>query len=312
MLDISRSPTEQDFESKLGSFDLVVAANVLHATPRLQTTLTHVRQLLKPNGWLLLLEGANPPLWGDMIFTLIDGWWSFEDKELRPDYPLMRRDRWCQVLAESGFPAVACLNDARMGDDSNHTVYLAQAEVTVPERPMGRIGPMGQMRPMVASGSPSGPTTTVGDEHDTELVDLVRLHAARVMRLSREVIDPNQPLSERGLDSLMAVELRTQLSQALGTDVSLNPLRMRRSVAEIAAYLRNPDAPSAFREASGTNLSNLELDVPRVHLVPLQPNGQKTPLFFVPAGYGDLLAFHDVAHAFGTDQPVYGLQPASA
>ena len=32
----------------------------------------------------------------------------------------------------------------------------------------------------------------------------------------------------------------------------------------------------------------------------------------MPAGYGDLLAFQDVAHALGSDQPVYGLQPASA
>ncbi|MCZ6640454.1 MAG: thioesterase domain-containing protein, partial [Gammaproteobacteria bacterium] len=36
------------------------------------------------------------------------------------------------------------------------------------------------------------------------------------------------------------------------------------------------------------------------------------PLFFVPAGYGDLVAFGDIAHAMGTDQPVFGLQPASA
>jgi acyl carrier protein len=143
-------------------------------------------------------------------------------------------------------------------------------------------------------------------------MELVRHHASLVMRLPREAIDPNQPLSELGLDSLMAVELRTQLSRVLGTEVSLNPLRMRRSVAEIATYLRNPEAPSVFADSSKTKLSNLELDVPRVHLVPLQPNGDAVPLFFVPAGYGDLLAFQDIAHALGVNQPVYGLQPASA
>jgi ubiquinone/menaquinone biosynthesis C-methylase UbiE len=79
LLDISKSPHHQGIA--IGSFDLVVAANVLHATPRLHDTLTHVRQLLKPSGWLMLLECYNPPLWGDMLFTMIDGWWNFEDRD---------------------------------------------------------------------------------------------------------------------------------------------------------------------------------------------------------------------------------------
>ena len=67
-LDIGKPTETQGFEA--GSFDLVVAANVLHATPRLHDTLEHVQQLLKPGGWLMLLEAANPPFWGDMVFTL--------------------------------------------------------------------------------------------------------------------------------------------------------------------------------------------------------------------------------------------------
>lgn len=53
-LDISRDPAEQGFV--LGSFDLIVAANVLHATPSLSETLKNVRKLLRPEGKLLLQE----------------------------------------------------------------------------------------------------------------------------------------------------------------------------------------------------------------------------------------------------------------
>ena len=316
LLDISQPPEEQGFEP--GSFDLIVAANVLHATPRLLTTLTHVRRLLKPNGWLLLLEGANPPLWGDMVFTLIDGWWGFEDKELRPDYPLMRRDRWCRVMAETGFPNIACLNDATLGDDSNHTLYLAQASESAETRqdfkaPLTTART--ENRPSKAGTSLAvehRPATTLVAVSNPTLIELILKHTAKVMYLPVEEIDPNQPLSDLGLDSLMAVELQTRLEQAFGAGASLNPLRMRRSIAEIATYLSVPDAPSVFKESTGVRSANHELDVPRVHLVPLQPNGSQSPLFFVPAGYGDLLAFQDVAHALGSDQPVYGLQPASA
>ena len=315
LLDISQSPEEQGFE--VGSFDLVVAANVLHATPRLLTTLTHVRRLLKPNGWLLLLEGANPPLWGDLVFTLIDGWWGFEDKELRPDYPLMRRDRWCHVLKDTDFPGISCLNDAKFGDDSNHTLYLAQAGVTTGVGHESNVSVAPNHAPNSphragADGVEKPSDATFSVEDNKELIELILQQTARVMYLPPEEIDPNQPLADLGMDSLMAVELQARLEQVLGTGISLNPLRMRRSIVEIASYLRAPEAPSVFKESTGSLPANLELDVPRVHLVPLQPNGRQSPLFFVPAGYGDLLAFQDVAHALGADQPVYGLQPASA
>jgi 2-polyprenyl-3-methyl-5-hydroxy-6-metoxy-1,4-benzoquinol methylase len=53
-LDISRDPCEQGFAA--GTFDLIVAANVLHATPSLVETLKNVRKLLRPDGKLLLQE----------------------------------------------------------------------------------------------------------------------------------------------------------------------------------------------------------------------------------------------------------------
>ncbi|KAH8596055.1 putative polyketide synthase [Bisporella sp. PMI_857] len=53
-LDISQNPLEQGF--KAGEYDLIVASNVLHATPCLHDTLTNVRTLLKPEGQLFLQE----------------------------------------------------------------------------------------------------------------------------------------------------------------------------------------------------------------------------------------------------------------
>lgn len=53
-LDITRDPEQQGFA--LASFDLIVVANVLHATPCLSHTLQNVRKLLRPDGRLLMEE----------------------------------------------------------------------------------------------------------------------------------------------------------------------------------------------------------------------------------------------------------------
>ncbi len=105
ILDIERDASSQGLEP--GSFDLVIAANVLHATRDLAETLAHARRLVRPGGALVLLEGTSPQRWIDLTFGLTDGWWRFTDRALRPDYPLIGRRQWHDALGASGFDEVA-------------------------------------------------------------------------------------------------------------------------------------------------------------------------------------------------------------
>ncbi|HEV8396811.1 MAG TPA: SDR family NAD(P)-dependent oxidoreductase [Vicinamibacterales bacterium] len=101
VLDISRSPGEQGFEA--GAYDVVLAFNVLHATPDVVASLRHARQLLAPGGLLLLQESTRPARWIDLIWGLTDGWWSFEDTTRRTTSPLLGLEAWERALAEAGF-----------------------------------------------------------------------------------------------------------------------------------------------------------------------------------------------------------------
>jgi len=113
LLDIERSPADQGFQQP---FDLVIAANVLHATADLQQTLTHVRELLAPGGELILVEGTQPLTWLDLIFGLTEGWWKFTDYDLRPHHPLLAADRWQTLLTESGFAAEILQPSRKVGE----------------------------------------------------------------------------------------------------------------------------------------------------------------------------------------------------
>ena len=75
MLDIERDPQEQGFES--GAYDIVIAANVLHATADLRQTMTNVSRLLAPGGLLVLAEAVKTELWTNLTFGLTEGWWRF-------------------------------------------------------------------------------------------------------------------------------------------------------------------------------------------------------------------------------------------
>jgi acyl transferase domain-containing protein/SAM-dependent methyltransferase len=101
LLDIERDPALQGFSAP--EFDLILAGNVLHATADLRQVLSHVRQLLSPEGLLVLLEITQAQPWMNLTFGLTEGWWKFTDSHIRPRHPLLSSDQWVRLLGTVGF-----------------------------------------------------------------------------------------------------------------------------------------------------------------------------------------------------------------
>lgn len=104
VLDIGRDPVEQGFVA--GTFDVVLAFSVIHATPVLEQTLRNARRLLKPGGYLLAVE----PLPTDMaffgvVFGTMPGWWSGAG-EGRALSPMRNVAEWDALLRRTRFSGV--------------------------------------------------------------------------------------------------------------------------------------------------------------------------------------------------------------
>lgn len=100
ILDIEKDPVSQQFA--LNEFDIIVTSNVLHATKDLKQTLENIKKLMKNEGVLILTEATSKQKWVDLVFGLTEGWWRFEDSELRPDYALLSENQWKTLLSDSG------------------------------------------------------------------------------------------------------------------------------------------------------------------------------------------------------------------
>ena len=111
-LNIEADPVSQGFDSH--GYDVVIAANVLHATRHLGETLAHCRDLLAPSGQLIALEGLHRRAWQDLTFGLLDGWWRFDDA-FRPDHALATPAEWRRALGDAGFADIEFLGHANAG-----------------------------------------------------------------------------------------------------------------------------------------------------------------------------------------------------
>jgi SAM-dependent methyltransferase/acyl carrier protein len=233
VLDIERDPADQGYAH--GSFDVVIAANVLHATKALQETVAHARALLAPGGLLIVYEVTDPPTWLEITFGLFEGWNRFDDGLRTADEPTLPPDAWVDLLTRTGFERVIAVpQPGSAAEVLRAHVIVAQVPGALDQH--ASSGPGGSITAdrapaQEAAGPPAavaGAMTRESDallsaleaaapnlRHDM-LVEFVRAHTATVLRRdSSEVIDRRERLMDLGVDSLMAVELRDRLAEML-------------------------------------------------------------------------------------------------
>ncbi|KAE8137485.1 hypothetical protein BDV38DRAFT_283033 [Aspergillus pseudotamarii] len=83
-----------------GRYDIIISTNCIHATQNLVRSTTHIRQMLRPDGILCLVELTRNLFWFDLVFGLLEGWWLFNDGR---KHVLADERRWERCLREAGF-----------------------------------------------------------------------------------------------------------------------------------------------------------------------------------------------------------------
>ncbi|MCW5698055.1 MAG: SDR family NAD(P)-dependent oxidoreductase [Bauldia sp.] len=235
-----------------GSFDIVLAANVLHATADLATTMSRVRRLLRPGGTLVLSEATRAQDFGTMVFGLTPGWWLAQDRQRRiPFSPLVSVEGWRALLAEVGFEDVRAIT---AGPSSPHAVLVAEQSMSA----LDARGPMILSGPRASSAlrNPAGPREPAANL--SRLHNHLRLLLADVLKLEPDDVRLNESFDRYGLESLTALEIRNRLDADIpGLPATL--LFEHNTLARLAAWLAETHADSIarlFPDVSGPRASS--------------------------------------------------------
>ncbi|PNS19188.1 L-2-aminoadipate reductase [Sphaceloma murrayae] len=126
VLDISKDPEGQGFATQ--GFDLIIASQVLHATPVMKQSIKHVRKLLKPGGFLVVNEGINNDTARlGTIFGAFPGWWLGAQNDGRFLGPNLAVSDWDELLKSSGFSGVESSVPVIDPLLTPNTVFITQA-----------------------------------------------------------------------------------------------------------------------------------------------------------------------------------------
>jgi amino acid adenylation domain-containing protein len=260
LLDIEREPQEQGYEPQ--SFDLIIASSVLHATKYIGETLQHVRSLLAPGGFLLLVEETRFHDYFNIV-GLQEGFDRFMDEDVRERHPFLSADGWNQALLAHGFDYFQGFNESgSQAEEWGIDVMLARASLAVtgveknelrrflrerlpeymipshfmmldalPLTPNGKVDRRALPAPMSLTDEP----TRIFVAPRTPTEEVLAGIWAQVTGSEEVSIDDN--FFDSGGDSLLATQLISRVRSAFQTELPLQNLFEFPTVAGLASRI---------------------------------------------------------------------------
>ncbi|MGD0096268.1 MAG: SDR family NAD(P)-dependent oxidoreductase [Terracidiphilus sp.] len=215
-LDIEKAVEEQGFE--LGSYDLVIASNVLHATRNIRQTIRNAKALLQSGGYLLLNEIGTKSLSAHLTFGLLDGWWLFEDARLRiRNCPALSPSNWKRVLEEEGFRPVQF--PAEEAHDLGYQIVFAPSDGIVRQkRRVAAAAPPSKLPVPLQLTEPIrdvSPTAVSSSNVDAHIRTIILESLSSVLKVNREEIDADTAFSDYGIDSILGVKFIEGVNKCL-------------------------------------------------------------------------------------------------
>ena len=261
---------------KADRYDIVVAANVLHATRSIRQTLRNAKATLRKGGILLLNELSDKSLFSHLTFGLLEGRWMYEDRVLRiSGSPGLYPETWARVLKEEGF--VSTFFPLEKIHPLGQQIIVAQSDgiVRQPLEPPVSVVEKGFKIHSSRPGISTSPPTSIAQRPHIKLegtkaipigVDVteqmienhvrttVRESIADALKMEEGTIQDDRSFSEYGVDSIIAVNLVNGINKQFTITLETTVLFDYNNVDELSRYI--------IREYKSRLISSLQENVP--------------------------------------------------
>ena len=203
--DMEKPPVEQGYIE--GYYDVVLASNVLHATGKLDEMMANVRQLLKPGGYLIVLEIITNEFLGiGTAMGGLPGWWAgAAQDERRRAGPTLTLPQWDKLTRDHGFGGIETATPPAHKLHP-YSVFAAQAvddRLSALRSPLS-LSPLSSIPNLVIAGGRTSESYQLAEQVCTLL-------GQRYSKITR--LNSLEELSEQNLDLSSSVLSLTDLDE---------------------------------------------------------------------------------------------------
>ncbi|MDB4904133.1 MAG: non-ribosomal peptide synthase [Mucilaginibacter sp.] len=169
---------------------------------------------------------------------------------------------------------------------SNHFEVLLEAIAPNPLQTIAQLKVLIDAEQSLTSELNSSKYAAPRNETETALADIWQ----EVLWMDRVSINDN--FFELGGCSIDVVKMFQKIKEKFHKDLPPSIIFKTQTICQLAVQIKVTKGASSLSSS----------------LIPIQPNGLKTPLFAVHADYGNILFYGNLSLCLGIDQPFYGLQ----
>ncbi|WDZ63579.1 SDR family NAD(P)-dependent oxidoreductase [Paenibacillus polymyxa] len=254
IFNVEESAKGQDIDT--GGYDIAIATNVLHATRNIRQTLRNVKAALRENGLILINEISGNSLLNHLSFGFLEGWWLYNDPELRiPGSPGLYPESWRKVLEMEGFRSV--FFPAQEAHDIGQQIIVAESDGMIrnKQEPEHEKSQMKQCDEGIRSGI--NVTSEMAEEYVQELIVGKLVEALNV---DFTMIDIHESFADYGLDSILGVNFVQAVNQGLGIHLQTTDIFDYSSVKQLTLYILSQygDKVSQVLDQSANPIDNME------------------------------------------------------
>lgn len=234
IFDVGKPCAEQGIA--LQHYDLVIATNVLHATPDLRRALQNAKTALRHGGLLLLNEISDRSLFTHLTFGLLEGWWLHHDTALRiPGCPGLYPERWRQLLQAQGFDGIAFPAAASHSLGQQIIVAASDGVVCLPGRASEEPTALEAQAPVPvaqAEGTDEGADQLLAGQCRQLIIEVL----SKLLNMAPERLQHDTAFDRYGIDSILQISLIQALEQRIG-ELSRTILFEHNTVNQLTGYL---------------------------------------------------------------------------
>ena len=248
IFDVEKSIREQNILAN--HYDLVIAANVLHATKNIRNTLRNAKAPLRNRGLILLNEVSDKSLYGHLTFALLEGWWLYEDLETRvPGSPALYPQMWKQGLEEEGFQSVYF--PAEKNHELGQQIVIAESNGIVRQMALNQPA---QAEFIKSQQRPTQPNVNEGvsnvdakkSKEENGLIEQASYNYVRetiieklatLLKMETDEIDVDDSFSSFGVDSILGVKFVDTINQTLNVEMQTIDLFDYNSVNQVTKHI---------------------------------------------------------------------------
>ncbi len=227
-----------------GSYDVVIATNVLHATKNISNTLQNAKAAMKKHGLFLLNELSDNVLFSHLTFGLLKGWWLYDDPHCRIDgSPGLYPESWQKMLENEGFRSVYM--PAKEAHDMGQAIIVAESDGIIRQKTPysfdiassapyslnAQVSTKARPPMPIRTKEPSSPLPSAKNVHGiqdkkvlikvehselkSKTITFLKKLVADTLQIPPQKIEAGTSLENYGIDSILVVQLTNALRKVL-------------------------------------------------------------------------------------------------